>query len=63
MFYGSLLANSMVVVLLYCLFGDKSNATQWIASYIVLNEASGSFGGICMFCNYAAASAMFGMSE
>ena len=63
MFCGSFFAYSTRAVLLYCLFGDSPNATWWIASYLELSETSGSLGGICMFCSFAAASAVLGMSE
>ena len=63
MFCGSFLVYSTMAVLLYCSLGDSPKATRWIASYQELNETSGSFGGICMFCSLAAASAVLGMSE
>ena len=62
-FCGSFLAYSTSAVLLYSSFGDNLNATQWTASYLELNETNGSFGSICMFCHFAAASAVLGMSE
>ena len=62
-FCGSFLAYSTMAVPLYCSFGDSPNATRWIVSYLELNETSGLFGGICMFCNFTPALAVLRMSE
>ena len=63
MFCGSFFAYFTRAVLLYCLFGDRLNATGWIALYLELNETSSSFGHISMLCSFAAAFTVFGMSE
>ena len=62
-FCGNFFAYSMMMVLLYCSFGDKLNATLWIASYLWLNVTRGSVGDVCMFCSLVAASVVLGMSE
>ena len=62
-FCGNFFAYSTMMVLLYCSFGAKLNATLWIASYLWLNVTGGSVGDVCIFCNLVAASVLLGMSE
>ena len=62
-FCGSFFAYSTMMVLLYCLFDDKLNATLCMALYLWLNVTRGSVGDVCMFCSIVAASVVFGISE
>ena len=62
-FCGNFFAYSTKMVLLYCSFGDKINATLWMASYLWLNVTRGSVGDVCMLCSLVAASVVLGMSE
>ena len=63
MFCGNFAAYSMIAVLLSCSLGDWPNATRWIVSYLELNDTRGSFGHICNFFSFVAASAVLGMSK